>query len=286
MNKPLLTVACALLASAASAQTTLHVSPDGRGDGSKWSQAASLHDALSKARAGDQLWLEGGTYLTSATGDRDATFAVPSGVAVYGGFAGKEGRVQARKPQAHPTVLSGEIGGTGRDDNAYTVLTLTDASSQTLVDGVVVERAYADGAGPTADARRAGGGVLVNTSGPGLTSSPILKDVVFRYNFARDGGAVYNDGRRHGIASPKFTACRFEANVANYGAALFNQATKGTTQPVAQACIFKRNRAYVRGASLYTIDNQGDSDAELVDCVFDDRTDPSPRDTDLARGDD
>ncbi len=302
MNKPLLAVACVLLGSTASlsAQNTLFVSPTGLGDGSSWNSSATLTTALSRATAGDQIWLATGTYFTSATGDRAAAFTVPSGVSLLAGFSGSEKTAAKRNPAANPAILSGEIGSSARHDNAYTILILSGSTSETHLDGLTLRGAYANGAGAPGDAKRAGGAALVNTEGPGGTSSPVFSNCTFEANYARDGGgvyidaragtaaptfvactfrqneadldggAIYNDGRRHGKATPSFVDCIFEGNVANYGGAIFNQATKGTSSPKLAGCNFRGNHAYVRGASLYNIDHQGLSRPTLVNCNFED----------------
>ena len=314
MNTPLLAAACALVGGSLHAQATLHVAPEGAADGSSWTAPANLHDALAAARPGDVLYVKTGTYLTSVAGDRTASFVVPDGVRVLGGFRGDESDDRHRDPIAFETVLSGEIGAPERADNAYTVVRLTGAGQATVLDGFTVTGGYADGAGGSADPRRAGGGALVELERPGHTTAPRFVDCVFAANYARDGGgvyisgragsatptfvtctfrdneadldggAIYVDGRRHGEASPELTDCRFEGNVANYGGALFNQATGGTAHPRLTRCRFTTNRAYVRGATLYAIDHRGDSDTQLDACVFDEPTGVRPGDASpLAR---
>ena len=311
MTRPLLTVACALASATLIAQTTRYVKPGGTGNGSSWSAAADLHGALADAPPGTALWLAAGTYRTSDSGNRATSFVIPSGVSVLGGFRGDESDAAARRPRQHVVTLSGEIGAPERQDNAYTVVRLTDADATTLLDGVTIAGAYANGAGPVADARRAGGGVLVAVTRAGGTTAPTLRDCVLEDNYARDGGAVYvdgsgaratptfvrcaflgneadldggavyNDGRRYGEASPVFKDCSFDGNEANYGAAVFNQATKGTASPRLSDCHFRGNRAYVRGTTVYSIDHQGEAAPVLQDCVFEDATE-EPVD-DLAR---
>ena len=67
------------------------VTTEGIGDGSSWAQAMSLQAALASTAfvPGDQIWIAGGTYKPHAD-DRTATFSIPAGVLVYGGFAGTE----------------------------------------------------------------------------------------------------------------------------------------------------------------------------------------------------
>lgn len=314
MNTPLFAAACALAGGSLHAQATLHVAPDGAADGSSWAAPASLHGALASASPGDVLYLKAGTYVTSPEGDRAVSFRVPDGVRVLGGFRGDEADEDHRDPVAFAAVLSGEIGSPDREDNAYTVAHLSGVGTGTVLDGLTLIGGYASGAGGSADPRRAGGGLLVDLARPGGTTAPQIIDCVFAANYARDGGgayvsgragvakptfegctfrdneadldggAMFVDGRRHGVASPTLTECRFEGNVANYGGAVFNQATGGTTHPRLVKCGFARNRAYVRGATLYAIDHRGSAAPLLEGCVFDEPTGVRPADASaLAR---
>ena len=300
MHRPLLVAACALASAALSAQTALYVKPGASGDGSSWASPADLHGALAEAKSGTTIWVAGGTYRTSDSGNRASSFVVPSGVSVLGGFRGDETEVSERRPRQHVTTLTGEIGTPDPTDNAYTVVRLTDADGATVLDGLTITGAHANGAGPVADAKRAGGGLLVDLSRAKAVANPLIRDCVFEGNYARDGGAVYvdgaggraaptfvdcrfrdneadldggaiyNDGRRYGEASPVFRDCVFSGNEANYGAAVFNQATKGTASPRMSECRFADNRAYVRGTTVYSIDHQGEAAPVLSGCVFED----------------
>ena len=85
----------------ADAQTTIRrvvVSPTGTTqDGSTWAEAMTLQAALTASGADDQIWIVAGTYTPGpaddsdpATDEREATFTIPEGVKLYGGFAGDE----------------------------------------------------------------------------------------------------------------------------------------------------------------------------------------------------
>ena len=314
MNKPLLAAAAVVVGGCLHAQTVLYVAPAGNSDGSSWKEPTNLHAALAAARAGDVVFVKTGTYLTSEGGDRTASFSPAEGVRMLGGFRGDEPDEHHRDPISFETVLSGEIGSPERGDNAYTVLRLTGSGEGTVVDGFTITGGYADGAGGAADARRAGGGILIEVSEPGGRAAPRIADCVLAGNYARDGGgayvsgragsaaphfedctfrdneadldggAVYVDGRRRGDAAPLLTDCLFQRNVANYGGALFNQATGGRVVASLTRCHFTGNRAYVRGATLYSIDHRGSAEARLEDCVFDEPAGVrQPEPTPLAR---
>lgn len=61
------------------------------GDGSSWTQAITLENALRKATAGDEIWVKGYEDITGHIYKApEGGFVLPSGVAMYGGFAGDE----------------------------------------------------------------------------------------------------------------------------------------------------------------------------------------------------
>jgi hypothetical protein len=69
----------------------------GANDGSSWADAyTSLQSALAVAVSGDQIWVAAGRYTPTTGTDRNASFALKDGVAVYGGFAGTEALLSQR----------------------------------------------------------------------------------------------------------------------------------------------------------------------------------------------
>ena len=101
----------------------IYVNDDAAGanDGSSWTDACTeLQSALAVAETGDEIWVAAGTYrpdFNVATGqhagDRDATFRLKSGVALYGGFVGTESDLNQRTPTLSESILSGDL---NRDD--------------------------------------------------------------------------------------------------------------------------------------------------------------------------
>ena len=84
----------------------------GNESGSSWANASQLQAALAASTtSGNQVWIAAGTYKPHAD-DRTATFTIPEGVLVYGGFAGNEAddfdpATTARMGAA--TILSGDL---------------------------------------------------------------------------------------------------------------------------------------------------------------------------------
>ena len=209
------------------------------GTGASWNDAMSLATAISRAVAGDELWLRG-----YADGGREYSYVVPkegyelkAGVRLYGGFAGTEASIDGRAVidgkayrMAYRTVLTADIkrddtvdatnlifpANTSRQDNATRVLTLnlerTSASGNqnqqsTVVDGVTIARGHADGG--------QGGGILV--TGRGVNYE--IRRCFFIENYAAEGGALcVADGVQDGIVD----RCGFFNNAAGARGTLSN----------------------------------------------------------------
>ena len=87
------------------------------GDGSSWEKAIPLNEALSRAKATDEIWVKGykTTTLDNIYVAPKEGFVLPSGVAMYGGFAGTEANRDKRGTGKHKyqmtylTTLVGDI---------------------------------------------------------------------------------------------------------------------------------------------------------------------------------
>ncbi|MCH7632145.1 MAG: right-handed parallel beta-helix repeat-containing protein, partial [Planctomycetes bacterium] len=86
-------------------------------DGTSWQDAFDdLQDALAISVECDEIWVAAGTYTPDrGTGDRTLSFDIPSGVALYGGFAGWEMQRPQRNWDKNASILSGDLSG---DDGA------------------------------------------------------------------------------------------------------------------------------------------------------------------------
>ncbi len=168
----------------------------GAGDGSSWADAfAHLQPALAVAAPGDEVWVAEGTYRPTDGGpdafDRTASFRLPDGVGLYGGFGGTETTREQREWKQYATVLSGDVGAVGDSlDNSYHVVVAAGVDTTAILDGFTVEHGYAD-----QGAERVLGAGLFSAGG-----SLTLRNTRFRYNATRfrdvvDGGAgVYAEG--------------------------------------------------------------------------------------------
>jgi hypothetical protein len=261
------------------AARTLHVNASAAagGDGTSWGQAFNdLQAALAAAQPGDQVWVARGTYAPTSGVDRSASFALPDGVAIYGGFAGTETKLEDRDWTAHVTTLTGDIGASGDPaDNSYHVVTVRSLKAATTLDGFTITGGNADG--PTAESKR-GAGLWVVQSAEVLT----VARVTFVANRAYNGGAMYMDKSNGALrdvwfvgntaalvagglfcdtSSPSLTSVSFVDNAARYGAGLY---TNAGSAPHVNDAVFRRNRAGRDGGGLMAFD----SDPRFSDVVF------------------
>jgi hypothetical protein len=214
----------------AQGQTIRYVKPiaSGAATGSSWTNAsADLQATILLSTAGDVVWVASGTYYPTRdilneaipTDERDKTFSLKEGVALYGGFTGTETSLSQRNWSANTTVLSGDLGTLGDStDNAYHVVFSNEVTNATIMDGFVVTGGTANGAGATP----IGQFVVLKSDGAGMYNAggaPTLTHVVFSYNTAfNTGGGMYND-----YASPSLSNCVFSSNTAfYYGGGLYN----------------------------------------------------------------
>ncbi|SDL91195.1 Por secretion system C-terminal sorting domain-containing protein [Catalinimonas alkaloidigena] len=285
-----------LLTSPAAQATVFYVNAaaTGANTGASWTDAyTDLQSALSTAISGDQIWVAAGVYTPSALIDlddsggsdpREATFRIPTGVRVYGGFAGGEVAVEARDWTTHLTILSGDLDHNDVDldgnaiaetvadvvgSNAYHVIFTKNVGPGAWLDGCVVTAGRADIAGLSTNKNRDGGGWYNEAKEPAASSSPTIQHCLFQGNYAEDeGGALYNTpGPGGATASPMLLDCTFEANYAGRqgGAMVLGSFTAGTYEADIDHCRFIGNIAYRSGGALYLL-----GDASTLDsCTFD-----------------
>ena len=147
MIRRVLAFALASFAMSSSAQAARHyvdIDATGANNGSSWADAyVDLQSALGLALSGDEIWVAEGTYRPTSGTDRLMSFILPSGVAVYGGFAGDETMLAQRDWESHFTLLSGDIGAIDQiADNSAHILRATGTGVGTAIDGLTVLRGH------------------------------------------------------------------------------------------------------------------------------------------------
>lgn len=208
---------------------TYHVKVDSEittsgNDGLSWENAITLESALRLAKAGDEIWVKGYEDITGHIYKApEEGFVLPSGVGMYGGFAGDE-TIKNNLPTGrhkyqmkYQTALVGDIDtndkasqqliiypeNTTRTDNATHVLTLqmgvtkdnTNAGNKpTIVSGFLIAAGNAKGENTSANGR--GGGIyVVNKSNDNNAGSRYFRisQCNFANNYGMRGGAIYVD---------------------------------------------------------------------------------------------
>ncbi len=225
----MLLVSAAALPGGVAAQRILYVDAGASGadDGSVWADAFNdLQAALAEAVEGDEIWVAEGLYQPVVPVDsanvtdveRDATFALKNGVAIYGGFASTETRRDERNMEAFATILSGDLLGNDNDildideptraENSYHVVRAgVGVGATTVLDGFTITAGNANLLPPRVEDK--GGGFYGLGTGPTDVPQPMLRNVVFTANTARFGGGMGNT-----FASPTVINAVFIDNVA------------------------------------------------------------------------
>lgn len=275
----------------------IYVKPQGIGNGISWNKATGdLAMALRKAEVGTEIWVAKGTYIPTKKKNRSASFVIPDGVKVYGGFKGDEIFKKDRNPVAYLTVLSGEIGSPSVEDNCFNVIYTKNVSDATVIDGFHIINGCAQAWKATQGHRTRSGGGWYNDGSFGQ-SNPTIANCFFSNNWAIDGGAIYNNGmsgkcevslsncsfinnianadggaiynscHERGVVFTDFAFCKFEGNESNNGAGIFNYNITGMDEVKLLNCSFVKNVAFARGSAVY--DHSFDAiPVDLKDCIF------------------
>ncbi len=246
--KKLLPFIIAMMACLVAPAKVIYVAFDasGNNDGTSWTHAyKNFSDALSNAGwNGDSIFIKAGFYYpdrrsngqTQANKSREFTFFVNKPLSIFGGFAGTEAKPEDRNLAVFTTVLSGNIGDAGDDDdNVYHVLSL-QSTTNIVLDGLLVRDGNADGSGNDAN-------------GAGLTGKNFTQlamyNVEFRENEADEkGGGFYITGINNLIAQD-VCAC---GNEAEFGGGAYLTNLTSTTLERFKAI---NNEAGALGGGLY-----------------------------------
>ena len=255
-----LAMSAPLLLAADIASAICHVTVDGTAtnDGSSWSQAMNLQTALTTP-ACSEVWVAAGMYRPGVAGDRSATFRVHAGTSVYGGFAGDETARDARDWLAHPTVLSGDIGGDDPVDargvlaqatdivgaNSYHVVYMSQVGegSGTVLDGFTITAGDAVGMTPPD-----GGGLRCHAFA--THCSPLLRNLRFAGNRSTRGGGLSVTTDTNGRSVIALERVRFDGNVAGLGAAVWLQGRTGTLDATFNEVEFDGNVSSGEGGAV------------------------------------
>ncbi|WP_297142082.1 hypothetical protein [uncultured Prevotella sp.] len=210
--------------------------PEGTADGSSWDKAISLQQALAKVKAGDCIFAKGYTAGEATGKDFYYTvpdcngFVLPSGVRMYGGFAGNETEIspdnldtQANDPRGcvgsdlshmkYRSVLTADFEcndtvsdtwllfpqNSTRKDNALHVVTMslapTAVNPNAGNDPTVLNGFYIVGGNASDSDDSYGGGVYITDAGTADNNTGErgydVSRCFFTNNYAERGGAIY-----------------------------------------------------------------------------------------------
>lgn len=239
----------------------------GANNGSSWTDAfTKLQDALSAAGSGDEIWVAAGTYYPdegagNTDNDRNASFLLKTGVAVYGGFAGGEMQLSQRNWQTNVTQLSGDLmkndgaNFANNSDNAFHVVQGNGSDKTAVLDGFGITAGNADGDPVGGSLVNSGAGILNDLSSPAISNCRIFGNAAFigagMYNsgssatlancsFSGNIAVAYGGGMYNFASSPGLTNCGFSGNSASSGGGIYNDLY---ANPTLTNCSFSGNTA-------------------------------------------
>ena len=254
----------------------LRVDDDAAGpvhDGSAWSTAfLNLQDALAAAASGDEIWVASGVYYPDQGGgqtedDRNASFVLIEGVAIYGGFTGTESKLDQRDVTTNPSILSGDIDGNDvntdgnsiaetPDDvvgsNSFRIISAFSTASTSRLDGFTITGGLAND--PAVSSNTNGGAIHCRDG------SPTIANCKFHGNSAINrGGAIWTF-----VADLVLEDCELKGNSAVRGGAL----SVNTGSPTLLRCRFEENHTTFGGGAISFINGTTDSSARIQSCQF------------------
>ncbi|ABW67591.1 choice-of-anchor Q domain-containing protein [Desulfosudis oleivorans] len=250
----------------------------GLDNGISWANAfVSLQDALAAAgtvSGGADIWVATGTYYpdeggVQTNGDRNATFRVLDGMAVYGGFAGTESSLDQRALSVEVlSVLDGDLdqndnNGGDNSENAYHVVHFSGVSDQTILDGFVITGGNANSTQSSTD--KDGGGIYSADGTPRVSNCHITGNCA-----TWDGGGLYiNKGNL------QIFNCAITENTAGYnGGGMCNYTYALTLDPVIECSpivmnsVFAGNFAGHDGGAMYNHAYGGTVSPTITNCTF------------------
>ncbi len=247
------------------------------GSGLSWESAfGSLDLALSRAASGDEVWIAEGrhapTLRVQAQDPRSATFSIPAGVRLRGGFEGFETALDQRVPGAAATVLTGELG--APFGHAYHVITIEAPTAQQVAQGAVkaTELDALEISGGRADTpgNLRGGGILAEGGFLRVTDCVLLdnraamgggawlaggtfrlRGCTLRWNHAADrGGALGIQAAVCHVGGSRLASNSADRGGAAYVHSIATDAPGGTPHVAFQSCVLTDNMARVGGAAF------------------------------------
>jgi Concanavalin A-like lectin/glucanases superfamily/CHRD domain len=206
----------------------------GGNNGSSWANAfTNLQSALPANTCNNlfDVWVANGTYKP-AVSDINSFFTIPSGMSIYGGFAGTEKSINQRNRAliltTNETTLSGDLSdddflsdfNQNRGDNSYTVVNLSNANI--ILDGFSIRGGF--------DEEGESGGISAIFS----ENIQINQCKIFD-NSANAGGGIYAVGVNNLLISNTYLLGNRAAT--SEGGAIFFSSNNGTKNMKLNNCV-------------------------------------------------
>jgi len=255
-------------------------------DGKSWSKAfVSLQSALDVVKAGDEIWVAAGIYRPSKKiaeqdeegnplSERYATFMIPNGVKLYGGFpalANNSTGMDQRDWETNQTILSGDLNNddgedfTNMEENVYHVVLLLNTDESTVIDGFTVSDGNFNIEWVFIRYTR-GSGIVAIAGASGANSSPTLRNLIIERNVSRGGGAGFSNVSNTGDACPVISNTIFRNNKSGeYGGGFANEA-KSKSSPVLENVIISGSQAYI-GGGMYCLSEETETSPVLTNVL-------------------
>lgn len=263
-----LVLSLVLMTTAAAAGGIIYVDDNSalNGNGQAWGTAYKyLQDALydPNLAGGWDIWVAEGTYHPDedeggnvTLNNRNETFRLKNGVALYGGFVGNETGLHERNWRTNVTILSADLwdddddGFHFNDDNSHHVVIGSGTDPNTILDGFTITGSCSDK--PYPGQEDFGGGMC------NLNGSPTVANCIFTRNFTRNaGGGMYN-----WASSPTVTNCMFIGNWAEFfGGGICNE---DESSLILTNCIFNSNLADDFGGGVHNLGGG----TTITNCTF------------------
>lgn len=268
--------------SASALADTIYVDPSATGgdSGESWADAhTSLQRALDRVRYGDEIWVAAGEFFPTRRADnempdllsedpRDATFWIPRGVRLIGGFSGDETSPEQRDLEHNMTTLNGDIGVPGDySDNAHRVVLYQsfhgggfgdsdhDQTIAALIDGFRIINGNAQETTTLGHVGIGGGGLLFRSfsiDNATYAAKIDARNCEIAFNRTDFMGA----GMSIGMVAGTITNCRFSNNLAlESGGGLSIGSVVGALERVhtfnITNCSFIENTAVMSGGAFH-----------------------------------
>ena len=248
----------------------------GLNNGSSWTSAyRDLRKAFAVATPGQEIWVAEGQYSPLVSWDIGAynTLDLPSGVKLYGGFAGNETKLEDRDWTQHITQIG---------ESNQNLIYCENTDSNTVIDGFL----FRNGSALIPDWLQKqvfcqddpnestcyGGGIYLYSAANTGPAFLTVRNCTFIYNVAKYGGAIAARLLNGGGGGLRLEHCYFGNNTSGpegFGGAVYIETGKGPTFDMwIDQCEFYSNKALWNVAAANIFNFRESINMEIKNCYF------------------